>query len=34
MQLITTQLAQLDKCWSAEQEAAGSNPAQTNTQDL
>ena len=29
-----TQLAQLDKCWSAEQEAAGSSPGRTNTQGL
>ena len=32
MQLTTTQLAQLDKYWSAEQEATGSNPGPTNTQ--
>ena len=27
-------LAQWDKCWSAEQEAIGSNPGRTNTQGL
>ena len=27
-------LAQWDKCWSAEREAVGSNPRQTNTQGL
>ena len=27
-------VSSLDKCWSAEQEAAGSNPARTNTQVL
>ena len=30
----TTWIAQLDKCPGAEQEAAGSNPSQTNTQGL
>ena len=34
MHFTATQLAQLDKCWSAKREAAGSSPGQTNTQGL
>ena len=32
--MTAVQLAQLDKRWSAEREAAGSSPGRTNTQGL
>ena len=34
MHFTATQIAQLDKCWSAKREAAGSSPGRINTQGL